>query len=131
MNSETFEKLVERAIETLPGEFRDRMENVVIAVQDYADAALLAKARVKRREALLGLYEGVPLTKRSTRYGLVVPDRISIFQKPIESLCNNDDEIAAEVQKVVIHELAHHFGISDARLREIEQDKNSRKRKAR
>ena len=131
MNRDTFEEFVAEAVETLPGELRDRMENVDIVVQDYADPNQLSKARVKRREALLGLYEGVPLTKRSTHYGLVVPDRISIFQKPIESLCRNDDEIADEIQKVVVHEIAHHFGISDARLREIEKDKLSRKRKAR
>jgi predicted Zn-dependent protease with MMP-like domain len=127
MDRDTFETHVEKAIQTLPDELRDRMENVVILVQDYADSTQLAKARVNHREMLLGLYEGVPLTKRGTRYGLVVPDRISIFQKPIESRCRNNDEIADEIQRVVIHEIAHHFGISDARLREIEM----KKRKAR
>ena len=131
MNRDTFEELVERTVHTLPREFLDRMENIDIVVQEYADQDQLSKARVKRKESLLGLYEGVPLTKRSTRYGLVVPDRISIFQKPIESLCRNDGEIAEEIRKVVIHEIAHHFGISDARLREIEKDKKSRKRKSR
>ena len=123
MERDTFEKLVERAIETLPEELRDRMENVDIVVKDYADAAQLARARVKRREMLLGLYEGVPLTKRGARYGMVLPDRISIFQKPIESRCRNDDEAAEAIRDVVTHEIAHHFGISDARLQEIEKEK--------
>lgn len=129
MDRDRFEELVERAIETLPEELRDRMENIDIVVQDYADARQLARARVKRKEMLLGLYEGVPLTKRGARYGLVVPDRISIFQKPIELRCRNDNETAEAIRDVVIHEIGHHFGIGEAKLREIEREKRSRKRK--
>ena len=123
MERDRFEELVGKAIETLPQDLRDRMENVDIVVKDYADAAQLARARVKRREMLLGLYEGVPLTKRGARYGLVLPDRISIFQKPIESRCRNDTEIAEAIRDVVTHEIAHHFGIGDARLLEIKKEK--------
>jgi predicted Zn-dependent protease with MMP-like domain len=76
----------------------------------------------KRGETLLGLYEGVPLTRRSRHYGLVAPDKITIFQKPIESICRNDAETVNRIQRVVLHEIAHHFGISDARLKELGMD---------
>jgi predicted Zn-dependent protease with MMP-like domain len=69
---------------------------------------------------LLGLYEGVPLTNRTSHYGLVPPDKITIFQKPIEAKCRDDAEVTDEIQQVVRHEIAHHFGIGDARLRELE-----------
>ena len=81
----------------------------------------MRKARLRRGEALLGLYEGVPRTKRGSHYGLVTPDKITIFQKPIEARCRHDAEITAEIQSVVKHEIAHHFGISDARLWQIQK----------
>jgi len=120
---------VARAVETLPQEFIDSMENIVIVTEDYPTHAQLARSGLNRGQTLLGLYEGVPLTRRGRHYGLVPPDKISIFQKPIESRCRNNDEITAEVQRVVQHEIAHHFGIGDARLRQIERAKSRRKRK--
>ena len=124
MNREKFESLVAGAIETLPEEFLDRLENIVVMVEDYPTAAQIAQAGLRHRHTLLGLYEGVPLTKRGQRYGLVPPDKITIFQKPIESQCRYDADITAEIQKVVRHEIAHHFGISDARLQQIEKDED-------
>jgi len=70
-------------------------------------------------ETLLGLYEGVPLTERTTHYGLVLPDKITIFQQPIEDMCASEDELRAEVAHTVVHEFAHFFGISDERLHEL------------
>ena len=87
---------------------------------DEPTPAQLAEAGLKRGETLLGLYWGVPLTKRSRHYGMVTPDKITIFQKPIEARCRNDAEVKAEIRRVVRHEIAHHFGIADARLRELE-----------
>jgi len=72
----------------------------------------------------VGLYQGVPLTRRSRHYGLVVPDKITIFQKPIEDKCKYDAEITTEIRRVVLHEIAHHFGISDARLSQLEREKD-------
>ena len=118
-----------RAVETLPQEFIDSMENIVIVTEDYPTHAQLARSGLNRGQTLLGLYEGVPLTRRGRHYGLVPPDKITIFQKPIESKCRNNEEITAEVQRVVQHEIAHHFGIGDARLRQIERAKSRRKRK--
>ena len=116
---EKFEELVARALSELPAEFQDRLENVDVVVQDYPTRRQLGK--VGRGMTLLGLYEGVPRTKRSSHYGLVPPDKITIFQKPIEAKCRDDRKITAEIQSVVRHEIAHHFGIGDARLRQIER----------
>ena len=121
MDTEKFENLVMRAVESLPDEFRDRMENVDVVVADEPTLHQLSKSERKRGETLLGLYEGVPLPERTHGYGFVVPDIITIFQRSIEQMCRNDTEIIAEVRKVVLHEIAHHFGISDARLRELGQ----------
>lgn len=122
MDSERFERLVARAIESLPEEFRERLDNIDVMVADEPTLRQLSRAERKRGETLLGLYEGVPLPERSHGYGFVVPDMITIFQRPIEAMCQGDTEIIAEVQRVVLHEIAHHFGISDDRLRELGRD---------
>ena len=124
MDRERFEWLVARAVHSLPEEFRTKLENIDVVVEDWPSQGQLAKARMGRGETLLGLYEGVPLTKRSSHYGLVPPDKITIFQKPIEAKCRYDAEITAEIQRVVRHEIAHHFGIGDARLRQLERGKD-------
>lgn len=104
-------------------------ENIAVVVEDRPTPDQLLRTQLKRGHILLGLYEGVPLTKRTRSYGMVPPDKITIFQKPIESRCRGDAEITAEIQSVVKHEIAHHFGIDDARLTEIEKAKLSRRKK--
>ena len=121
MNRERFEQMVVRAIDSLPREFVSKLENIDVVVEDLPTRGQLARAGLKRGETMLGLYEGVPLTKRGTYYGLVPPDKITIFQKPIEARCRYDAEITAEIQRVVRHEIAHHFGIGDARLGQLER----------
>ncbi len=120
MNREVFERLVAQAVDGLPEQFITRLKNIDVVVEEQPTSAKLAEVRLRRGETLLGLYEGVPLTKRGRHYGMVVPDKITIFQKPIETNCKNDTEVKAEVQRVVKHEIAHHFGISDARLNKLE-----------
>jgi len=122
MDRQSFEWLVARAVETLPDEFISRLENIDVVVEDYPTQGQLARIGLKRGQTLLGLYEGVPLTKRSSHYGLVPPDKITIFQKPIEAKCRSDNKVTAEIQRVVRHEIAHHFGIGDARLEQLERD---------
>jgi len=122
MNTENFERLVFEAIQHLPKEFRERLDNIDVVVAHEPNRHQLSQIERQRGETLLGLYEGVPLTERTQGYGFVVPDMITIFQRPIESICRNDREIIAEIQKVVRHEIAHHFGISDGRLRELGRD---------
>jgi predicted Zn-dependent protease with MMP-like domain len=123
MKRESFEQLVANAIEELPEEFLSKLRNIDIVVEDTPTLSQLSRAGLRRGQTLLGLYEGVPQTKRGAHYGLVPPDKITVFQKPIEAICRQDAEIIAEVKRVVKHEIAHHFGISDARLRQVERDK--------
>jgi len=120
MNREEFEWLVARAVNSLPEEFCTKLENIDVVVEDWPTQDQLNSARLRRGQTLLGLYEGVPLTKRGRHYGLVPPDKITIFQKPIEAECKDEAEITAEIQRVVRHEIAHHFGIGDARLEQLE-----------
>jgi len=121
MDREKFERLVEKAVDNLPDEFCTRLENIDVVVEEQPTPGQLAEVGLKRGTTLLGLYQGVPLTRRGGHYGMVVPDKITIFQKPIEAICRYDTEVMAEVQKIVRHEIAHHFGISDARLRQLER----------
>ena len=122
MNRARFETLVARVVEDLPEEFHSRLQNIDIVVEDRPSRSQLRRTGLGRGETLLGLYEGVPQTERGSYYGLVTPDKITIFQKPIEASCKHDAETTAEIQRVVKHEIAHHFGISDAKLNQIEQD---------
>jgi predicted Zn-dependent protease with MMP-like domain len=114
--------LVARAVSSLPEEFRSRLENIDVVVEDQPSRTQLTRAGLRRGETLLGLYEGVPLTVRSSHYGLVPPDRVTIFQKPIEAKCRYGAEIISEVERVVRHEIAHHFGIGDGRLEQLEKE---------
>ena len=109
-------------IDSLPEEFHARLENIDVVVEDRPGREQLAELGLERGETLLGLYEGVPLTRRTSHYGLVPPDKITIFQKPIEARCWHEAEITAEIGRVVRHEIAHHFGIGDERLRQLERD---------
>ena len=124
MNRERFEWLVAKAVDSLPDEFHTKLENIDVVVEDQPNPSQLTDVGLKRGETLLGLYQGVPLTRRGRHYGLVVPDKITIFQKPIEAECKHDTEITTEIRRVVLHEIAHHFGISDARLRQLERGKD-------
>jgi predicted Zn-dependent protease with MMP-like domain len=122
MDTARFEDLVARAADELPEGIREYIDNVDIVVEDFPTAEQLAKSGTRKGFTLLGLYEGIPHTERGNHYGMVIPDKISIFRKNIEAMCHGDDEIVREIGKVVRHEIAHHFGISDARLKELEQD---------
>ena len=125
MHRERFEQLVAEAVSELPEEFLERLDNVDVVVEDQPSAVQLKHAHIGRQDALLGLYEGIPITERHSNYGLVPPDKITVFQKPVEAVAGTDDEIRREVQRVVKHEIAHHFGISDARLDQLEREKDS------
>jgi predicted Zn-dependent protease with MMP-like domain len=119
MDRQTFEQLVAQALDELPQEFQDKLDNVEVTVEDWADRETLRLAGVRHPAMLLGFYHGVPQTKRTHHYGLVLPDKISIYQRPIEMRCRTQEEVRSTIQRVVRHELGHHFGLSDDRLREI------------
>jgi predicted Zn-dependent protease with MMP-like domain len=107
MNSERFEELVADALDEVPAELLDLMDNVVILVVDDPPAD---------QPDLLGVYEGYSLTDRGWNYTGVLPDRILIFRNPILGICEDEDDVVEEVAVTVVHEIAHHFGIDDARL---------------
>ena len=125
MTRELFEELVARAIDDLPEEFLSALENVDVVVQSHPDRRQLAG--IGRGMMLLGLYEGVPQAKRTQGYGMVLPDRIVIFQKPIEDKCRSEAEVEAEIIRVVRHEIAHHFGLDEEELRRIETEGSARR----
>ncbi|HIE17247.1 MAG TPA: metallopeptidase family protein [Dehalococcoidia bacterium] len=127
MKREEFETLVIRAVETLPVEFRSKLENVDIVVQDWPGPQQLRRLKLRRSTQLLGLYEGIPQTVRGRGYNLVLPDKITIFQKPIEAKCHSAKEIEAEIGRVIRHEIAHHFGIGDSTLYRIEGQRAKRR----
>jgi predicted Zn-dependent protease with MMP-like domain len=109
---EAFEDTVEAAMESLPDDLRSAMSNVAILVEDEPPRGL----------PLLGLYQGVPLTGRSSAYSGVPPDKITIYRGPLERLYGHDPELLrSQIRRVVLHEIAHHFGISDERLRELDR----------
>jgi predicted Zn-dependent protease with MMP-like domain len=124
---ERFQELVFEALEGLPRQFQERLENIAVVIEDWPHPAQLAGLGIRRRQNLLGLYEGVPLTKRSVWHAVELPDKITIFQKPIEMRCRSDKEIMARIQETVRHEIAHYFGISDKRLREIRVSEEERR----
>lgn len=119
MDSDQFEQLVLEALESMPEIFHEALDNVEIVVEQWPAWNTMRMARVRSKFELLGFYHGVPLTERTTSYNLVSPDKISIYQKPIEAQCSTPQEVRALVHRVVLHELAHHFGIDDDRLHEI------------
>lgn len=120
LTPEQFEQLVANAIDTLPTFFLEQMHNIEILVAPRPSLATLRRMEIGPGEMLLGLYEGVPLTKRTTSYMLVAPDTITLYQQPIEQIAHGDPvAIQEQVRHTIIHEIAHHFGISDDRLRQL------------
>ena len=120
MEHNKFEELVVAVISGLPAEFQELMDNVDIIVEDWPTRTQLREVGLRNKDDLLGLYEGTPRTNRGQNYNLVLPDKITIFQKPLESQCKSLNELRQEIANTVKHEIAHYFGIDDERLREIE-----------
>ncbi len=118
MSYESFEALVREAVESLPSFFKERLDNVDVVVEDWPNQEI-AQGRL-----LLGLYQGIPKIKRGSGYNMALPDKITIFKGPIEFLSRGDEQsIKNLVVDTVQHEIAHHFGISDSRLREMKNKK--------
>jgi predicted Zn-dependent protease with MMP-like domain len=114
-----FRRLVREAVALLPPELLQNVHNVDIVIERRPTAVDRKAAGLGRGGLLLGLYHGIPLTKRGEYYNLVAPDKISIYQEHIEAICSNDDEVREQVRKTVLHELGHYFGIDDDRLHEL------------
>jgi predicted Zn-dependent protease with MMP-like domain len=109
MTRQKFEDLVSDALDLIPADFAKAMSNVVVLVEEYNPES----------PSILGLYQGIALTERTSNYGGVLPDRISIYRQPILSICETDEDVIEEVAITVVHEIAHHFGIDDRRLHEL------------
>ena len=118
MDRSQFEKLVRQALEEIPGGLLAFLDNVDVMVEDWPARDQLGGHILEEGAVLLGLYEGIPLTERSD-YGMVLPDRITLFQEAIESVCDSPAEVVEEIRKTVVHEVAHHFDIDDDRLSEL------------
>jgi predicted Zn-dependent protease with MMP-like domain len=103
----------------LPEELQGRLDNVEVVVEDWPPVELMRSLGLPRGQLLLGFYRGVPLTKRGARYQLVLPDRITIYQRAIEATSRSREELVRRVREVVRHEIAHYFGFSDEQLEEI------------
>ncbi len=119
MDKERFEMLVEEVFEELPDEFKSRIENVHVVVEDLPDEYDLKGVHVRNPYSLLGLYTGIPLNKRGPDYGVrpVIPDRIKLFRQNIERDCRDEKEIQERIKEVLIHEVAHYFGMTDREIR--------------
>jgi predicted Zn-dependent protease with MMP-like domain len=115
-----FEETVVLALARLPKFFKKKMKNVDVVVENRASQDLLLEMGLESPSELLGLYQGVPLDQRGFYYGNVLPDKITLFQMPIEAMCKTKGEIEEKVKEVVIHEVGHYFGLDDERLRELE-----------
>lgn len=120
MTREQFERLVEQALRDIPRRFRNAMQNVAVVVEDEPSDDLLEELEIEPPDTLLGLYQGTPLTERGWGHGNALPDRISIFQGPIEDACEDEDEIRDCIAETVIHEFGHYFGMSEEQIEEIE-----------
>src|SRR5512139_233448 len=108
VDPERFEAMVTEALDGLPAELGELMSNVAVTVEQNEGPA-----------GLLGLYRGIPLTRRTTAYGGVLPDRITIYRHAVCAVSHSEQDVVKQVRRTVIHEVGHHFGIDDARLREL------------
>jgi predicted Zn-dependent protease with MMP-like domain len=117
-----FEEVVVLALRGLPKSIKKKLKNVDVVVEDRVSPDLRSDMGLRSPYELLGLYQGVPLDRRGFYYGNVLPDKITLFQKPIESICETKEEVAEKVREVVIHEVGHYFGLDDQRLRELENE---------
>ena len=129
MTRQRFEQLVEEALTAVPTRFRRRLKNLAVVVEDAPGPELLLEMGIEPPDTLYGLYQGTPLTSRGWDFGNALPDRITIFQQPIEAGSENDDDIIASVAETLIHEVGHYFGMSEDQIEAIEKQYWRRRRR--
>jgi predicted Zn-dependent protease with MMP-like domain len=122
MTRKKFERLVEFAVQSIPQRFRDAMHNIAVVVEDAPSPELLAEMGIEPGDSLYGLYQGTPLPERSWAEGSRLPDRISIYQRPIEEDAEDEDDMFVIVAETVIHEFGHYFGLSEQEIEAIEEE---------
>ena len=121
MTRTRFEQLVAEAIRSIPSRFRDELKNIAVIVEDEPPDALLDEMEIDPPDTLFGLYQGTPLTERAWDYGNALPDRIVLYQGPIEDASDTEEDVVANVGETLIHEVGHYFGLSEEELEEIEE----------
>lgn len=121
MTRDAFLKLVDEALASIPARFRDAIVNVAIVVEDHPNPDQLAEVDATTDETLLGLYEGTPLPERGWAHGNTLPDKVTLFQGPIEDASEDDDDVVVAIGETLIHELGHYFGLSEEEIEEIEE----------
>ncbi len=121
MTRQRFEQLVAEALDGIPPHFRQAMKNVAVVVEDEPSDDLLEEMEIDPPDTLFGIYQGTPLSERGWSYGNTLPDRITIFQRPIEGECETDQEIVDAITETVIHEFGHYFGLTEEQIEEIEE----------
>jgi len=121
MTRERFEKLVVEAMALIPKRFRLEMQNIAVVVEDEPSAELLDEMEIEPPDSLYGLYQGTPLPERTWGYGNTLPDRVTLFQKPIEEDSEDEDDVRAVIGETLIHEVGHYFGLSEEEIEEIEE----------
>jgi predicted Zn-dependent protease with MMP-like domain len=123
MTRARFERLVAEAVALIPKRFRREMKNLALVVEDEPGEELLDEMEIEPPDSLYGLYQGTPLPERSWAFGNALPDRITIYQRPIEEDCEDEDEdeIRAVIGETLIHEVGHYFGMSEEEIEEIEE----------
>lgn len=123
LDKEEFEKIIREAVKTIPKKFLEKLDNVAIVVEDEPNVYQQQKLRLRMgRSFILGLYEGIPQTKRG-HYNAALPDKITIFKKPIEAIICSKDDLKEIIKNTVWHEIAHHFGMDETAVREAESMK--------
>jgi predicted Zn-dependent protease with MMP-like domain len=121
MTRERFRQLVDEALLTIPERFRDAITNMAIVVEDAPTPQQLDEVGVEPPDTLLGLYEGTPLTERHWAHGNVLPDKVTLFQHPIEDASADEDDVIIAIGETLIHEIGHYFGLSEEEIEEIEE----------
>lgn len=116
MTRQQFETLIKEVLADLPKKFAAKLENVAIVIEDYPSEEQLARLNLPSHTTLYGLYQGVAKTKRGSGYTMLPPDKITIFQKSIEDLCQTPKQIKQQVRKTILHEIAHHFGMNEKEI---------------
>jgi len=121
MTRSEFRALVDEALQTIPQDFRDALQNLAIVIEDVPSPAQLEDVGLAPADTLLGLYEGIPLTERQWAHGNVLADKITLFQQPIEDASEDEDDLVIAVGETLIHEIGHYFGLSEEEIEEIEE----------
>jgi predicted Zn-dependent protease with MMP-like domain len=122
MTRERFRKLVDEALAGIPRDFRDAIANVAIVIEDAPSPEVLAEVGIEPPDTLLGLYQGTPLTERQWAHGNTLPDKVTLFQQPIEDASEDEDDVVVAVGETLIHELGHYFGLSEEEIEQIEEE---------